>query len=85
MSPLVSSRIVEGARLLRENKEVRPSAAEIEAPLATVYEALFREVPGALKPHLEAALAVYAAKKVPTGDFAFDRDLFEEALELVAG
>jgi|GEM_PF-4965740 len=84
-SPLVASAIVRGERLARETKDVNPSSTEIEPLIADVYGGLFREVPRALAPHVAAAKAIYAARKVPTGDLAFDGDLFEESLILVAG
>ena len=85
-SPLVASIIVRGDRLARKNPDVKPGAADRETVVSDIYGGgLFREVPSALRPHVEAAVAIYAARRVAGGDLSFDPGLFEDALKLAAG
>ncbi len=84
-APLVASAILRGDRLLRNTPDVNPSETERGPLLAEAYAGLFREVPDALRHFEAAALALYAARKVPSGDLSFDGDLFEDALRLAAG
>lgn len=84
-APAVSSEIVQGERLLADNPDVKPTASQREAAVRTTYGDLFAEVPSAINPHVQAATAIYANRRIPTGDLTFDTTEFNDALELVAG
>lgn len=81
----VAREIVVGAKLVRDNSEVKPSATEIEDSVLSVYGNLFQETPSALAPHIAAATALYAIERVASGNFEFDQDKFEDALERAVG
>lgn len=83
-SPLLSAEIVRGQRLLKENKPEIP-AVQMRAEIATVYGDMFSDVPGTLDSYVETAKAIYAARRVPGGDLAFDVGTFKTALQLAAG
>ena len=88
--PLLAREIIAGGRLLGENKDVAPQKADRQAAIAEVFgtddRSLFTpDTATALAPILDAAVALYAGRRVPTGDFTYDSDIFEDALAEVVG
>ena len=88
--PLLAREIVLGGRLLAKNKDVAPAKTERQIAIGNVFGTEDRSVftpdtATALAPILDAAAALYAARRVATGDFTYDADTFEEALEQVVG
>lgn len=88
--PLLAREIVLGGRLLKENKDVAPGKPDRQGAIAEVFGTEDRSVfnpdtATALAPILDAASALYAGRRVPTGDLSYDADTFETALREVVG
>ncbi len=88
--PLLAREIILGGRLLKDNKDVAPGKPDRLEAIAEVFGTEDRSVftpdtATALAPILDAATALYAARRVPTGDFIYDPDSFEDALREVTG
>lgn len=78
--------IVEGVRVIADNTDARPSPTDKRPVIRDELGDTFFGDPQALAPFIEAADAVYAARRARTGDFtAFDADDYRAALRLVAG
>jgi hypothetical protein len=85
-NPLVSREIILGGRLARENPDVVPGKTDRVAAIETVVGNLFTPgSAGALEGFVDAATALYAARRVPGGDLSYDADVFEDALADVMG
>ena len=88
--PLLAREIIAGGRLLRDNRDVAPPSEDRQAAIAAVFGTGDRSVftpdtATALRPIMDAAAALYAGRKVPTGDFSYDDDAYEGALSEVVG
>ena len=88
--PLLARETVLGGRLLKDNKDVAPGKPDRLEAIAEVFGTEDRSVftpdtATALAPILDAASALYAARKVPSGDLTYDADAFETALQDVTG
>lgn len=86
--PLLAREIVMGGRLLRELPDVVPSKTERAAVITAAVDNMFADLPeaaSALDAYLDAASALYAARRAPTGDLTFDTDTFEQAMTEVMG
>ena len=88
--PLLAREIIAGGRLLKANKDVAPSKPERQGAIANVFGTGDRSVftpdtATALAPILKAATALYAGRRVPTGDFLYDPDTYEGAITEVVG
>ncbi len=85
-APDTARDIVLGGRLLAENADVRPKKADRISTIETVVGNLFTPgSAGALNDYVKAADALYAARRVPTGDLTYDADVYEQALRDVMG
>lgn len=82
--PMLTSDLLDGARLLEENKDLRPSRDEVEGALQEMYGGLFEFTPDIRDDYREAAVALYA-RSVVAGDGGFDEEAFERALMRVGG
>lgn len=84
--PLVSREIVLGGSLARDNPDVKPGRTErIDAINSVVGNTFTPETALALDGFVEAANALYAARRVPGGDLTYDEDVYEQALSDVMG
>lgn len=84
--PILAREIILGGRLARETPDVLPGKTDRIAAVEEVVGNLFTpETAGVLDSFMDAAGALYAARKVPTGDLTFDGDVFEQALRDVMG
>ena len=84
--PTIARDVVQGGRLVRENRDVVPEKAQRVAAIENVYGNLFTaETAGALPSFMAAGTALYAARRIPGGDLSYDEDEFEQALRDVAG
>lgn len=84
--PALSREIIQGGRLLSQNRDVRPGKEDRLPIVESVFAGVFTpDTATALRPIVDAAAALYAARKVPSGDFTFDADMFEGALSEVVG
>ncbi|MHC4716871.1 MAG: hypothetical protein ACYS5V_07875, partial [Planctomycetota bacterium] len=84
--PLLAREIVLGGRLVRANPDVKPTKTERIPAIESVVGDLFTpETAGVLENFMDAGTALYAGRKVPTGDMSYDDDEFEEALADVMG
>ncbi|NIA67580.1 hypothetical protein HBA54_03155 [Pelagibius litoralis] len=85
-SPLVARDIVLGGRLLAENPDVKPGQTDRINGVKEVFGNMFTpETAGALDGFVDAGMALYASRRVATGDLTFDSDTFEQALREAAG
>lgn len=78
-----SAEIIDGARVLRGNKDLRPTPTQIEAPFAEVYGDLFEFMPEMRAPFREAGVALFAGRSV--GETGFDSDILKQAFQDVGG
>ena len=88
--PLLAREIIAGGRLLKENKDVAPSKTDRQEAIAEVFGTEDRSVftadtATALAPILDAGAALYAGRRVPTGDLTYDGDAYQTALREVVG
>ena len=85
--PELSSRILRGHRLLQDdaNKDFRPSKTDRQSVVDTTLADVLLVAPEARASIVAAATAVYAEKRIKTGDTSFDSEAFEAALEEVTG
>jgi hypothetical protein len=84
--PELSREIVMGGRVLRGNTEVKPAAKDRVAAISTVFgDAFTPETAQALGPIVEAANALYAGRRVPSGDLTYDDEVYTKALSDVVG
>lgn len=83
--PETAREILAGDRLLARNREVKPSKENILPAVRDIVGNAFEFGGDAVAPIVDAATAIYAARRVPGGDFTFDSDTFETALKDVMG
>lgn len=84
--PMTARDIVTGGRALRENPELKPSKTDRLPAVESVYQNLFTaDSAGAMAAYQEAATALYAARRIASGETSYDADAYEQALRDVAG
>ena len=84
--PIRAREIILGGRVARATPDVLAGKADRITAVEDVVGNLFTpETAGVLDSFMDAAGALYAARRVPTGDLAFDDDVYEQALRDVMG
>lgn len=84
--PELAREILAGDRLLASNKEAKPSKENMLPAIRDVIGNAFELTGGeAMAPIVDAATAIYAARRVPGGDLSFDADTFEKAMKDAMG